>query len=131
MALFTKHTDETAPAGAAAVLADVKARYGFIPNLAAYVAEAPHVVDAILDLSRAFEQGTLTPAEQQIVLLTVSVANDCAYCRTAHTALGRKEGLDGDTLDGVATGKLLADRKLTALRDFARLLVEKQGRVPI
>jgi len=35
MSIFTQHSDMTAPAGAAEVLAKVKDLYGFIPNLGA------------------------------------------------------------------------------------------------
>ncbi len=130
MSIFTKHTEATAPAGAAEVLSKVKARYGFIPNLAAYVAESPTVLDAILGLAAAFDKVSLTPQEQQTVLLTVSSLNDCDYCRTVHTALGRKTQLDGETLRAIAALEPLADRRLNALRDFTRRVVAESGRVP-
>lgn len=129
MNLFTKHTDATAPQGAAEVLAMAKERYGFIPNLAAYVAESPLVLGAVLKLSESFDQATLTVQEQQLVLLTVSALNDCSYCRTAHLALGRKAGLDGETLAAAVAYRPLGDRRLDALCVFTRKLVEAGGRV--
>lgn len=90
MSIFTKYTEASAAAGAAEVLSKVKARYGFIPNLAADVAESPLVLEAVLSLAAAFDKVSLTPQEQQTVLLTVSALNGCVYCRTVHTALGRK-----------------------------------------
>lgn len=129
MGLFTKHTDRSAPLGAAKILAKAKERYGFIPNLAAYVAEAPPVLDAVLDLSAAFERTSLTAHEQQVVLLTVSALNGCNYCKTIHTALARKAGIDGELIRGVAAFEPLTDRKLDALRTFVRKVVDEKGRV--
>lgn len=127
MSLFTQHTDMTAPKGAADVLAKTKERYGFIPNLAAFLAESPSVLDATLNLVGAFDKTTLTPQEQQLVLLTVSALNGCNYCRTAHTALGRMAKMDGATLKAIVAFDPLPDRKLSALRDFTRKIVEERG----
>ncbi len=127
MSIFTQHTETTAPQGAAEVLAKVKDRYGFIPNLAAYVAESPRVLDAIMNLAGAFDQTSLTPQEQQIVLLTVSALNGCSYCKTVHTALGRKAELDADALRATVAMEPLADPKLNALRDFTHKVVEERG----
>jgi uncharacterized peroxidase-related enzyme len=127
MSIFTRHTDLTAPKGAAEVLLKVKERYGFIPNLAAYVAESPLVLDAVLNLVGAFDKVSLTPQEQQIVLLTVSTLNGCSYCKTVHTALGRMAEMDSETLKATIAFEPLSDRKLNALRDFTRKVVEEKG----
>lgn len=127
MSIFTKHTEQTAPTGAAEVLARVKQRYGFIPNLAAHVAESPLALDAILNLSGAFDKTTLSPQERQIVLLTVATLNGCSYCRTVHTGMGRVAGIDKETLQAVTGLTVLRDVKLNTLRDFTRRLVEERG----
>ncbi|MFZ5524284.1 MAG: carboxymuconolactone decarboxylase family protein [Pseudomonadota bacterium] len=127
MGLFTQHTDQTAPQGAAEVLAKVKAKYGFIPNLGAHVAESPLALDAILNLSGAFDKTTLSSQEQQIVLLTVSALNGCSYCRTVHTGMGRMAGIEHATLQAVVAGLPLADAKLDALCTFTRKVVEERG----
>jgi len=128
--MFTKHTEKTAPSAAAAVLAKAKARYGFIPNLAAYLAESPQALAAVLQASEQYDATTLTPAEQQVVLLTVSSYHDCAYCRTVHKALGRQAGLDTDVIRAIIGNEPLKDPRLAALRDFARAVVDQRGRVP-
>lgn len=127
MTIFTKHTDSTAPKGAAEVLGKVKERYGFVPNLAAYIAESPLVLDMVMNMSGAFDKTSFTPQEQQIILATVSVLNDCNYCRTAHTALSRKAGMDDKTLKAVLDISPLPDKKQNALRDFTKALVEERG----
>lgn len=127
MSTFTQYTDKNAPEGAAEVLATVKDRYGFIPNLAAYVAEAPGVLGAVMNMAEAFDNTSLTPQEQQIVLLTVSTLNGCSYCKTVHTALGNKAEVDAETLKAVIELAPLADKKLNALRNFTHKLVEEKG----
>lgn len=127
MSLFTQHTDKTAPQGAAEVLAKVKERYGFIPNLAAFVAESPGVLEVVMNLSGAFDKTSLTPQEQQIVLLTVSALNGCSYCKTVHTALGRKVDIDAQMLKATISFEPLPDRRLNALRDFTRKVIEEKG----
>lgn len=127
MGVFSKHTAETAPAGAAEVLAKVKAKYGFIPNLASFVAEAPGVLDAIMGLSNAFDKTSFAPREQQLVLLTVSVMNGCEYCRTVHKGMGRKAGLDDATIRSAFALEPLPDTRLNALRDFTASVVKDRG----
>jgi uncharacterized peroxidase-related enzyme len=129
MSLFTKHTDATAPEGAAEVLAKVKERYGFIPNLAATLAESPLTLDTVLNLSSAFDKTSFTEIERQVILITTSVVNGCDYCKTVHTALGRKAGIDDKTVKALVALAPIADAKLNALRDFTRAMVEERGRL--
>jgi uncharacterized peroxidase-related enzyme len=127
MSLFIKHTDVTAPKGAAEVLARVKDRYGFIPNLAAHLAEAPMVLDVALNMAGAFDKTSFTEIERQIILLTVSTLNGCSYCRTVHTALARNANIDDATLKAVLALESLPSARLNALRDFTRAVVEEKG----
>lgn len=129
MSAFTQHTAATAPSTAAPVLARIQERYGFIPNLAAFVAESPVVLGGILNLMEAFDKATLTAQEQQVVLLTVSALNDCAYCMTVHTAQGLMAKLDPPTIMATIALEPLLDHKLSALRDFTRKVVDERGRV--
>lgn len=129
MSLFTQHTDATAPQGAAEVLSKVKERYGFIPNLAATIAESPLTLDTVLNLSGAFDKTSFTEIERQVVLITASVVNGCDYCKTVHTALGRKAGVDDKMVEALLALAPLPDTRLNALRDFTRAMVEERGRL--
>jgi len=127
--LFQPHTSETAPKGAAEVLGQAKERYGFVPNLAAFLAEAPVALEGVLVLSGGFEKTSLSPQEQQVVLLSASAANTCNYCRTVHTGLARQAGVDALTAAGIAQCRPLSDPKLEALRAFTSAVVEQRGQV--
>lgn len=127
MSLFTKYDETTAPSEAAVVLSAAKERYGFVPNLAAYLSESPLVLGAVLKLSEQFDQSTLSSQEQQLVLLTVSALNGCSYCKTAHTALGKMADMSVDTLQAIIAFKPLSDPRLEALRTFTATIVEEKG----
>jgi len=127
MSLFSKHDETTAPAEAATVLMAAKKRYGFVPNLAAYLAESPLALGAVLKLSEQFDQTTLSPQEQQLVLLTVSAMNGCSYCKTAHAALGKLADMSANTLKSIIEFKTLNDSRLEALRTFTMAVLEENG----
>lgn len=129
MSLFTQHTDATASQGAAEVLGKVKERYGFIPNLAATIAESPLTLNTVLNLSDAFDKTSFTEIERQVILITISVVNGCDYCKTVHTALGRKAGIDDRTVEALLALAPLPAARLNALRDFTRAMVEERGRL--
>ncbi len=57
------------------------------------MAEAPSMLEAYLAVGKALETSSLTPQEQQVVVLTVSYLNECAYCMTAHSAVAKMVGL--------------------------------------
>ncbi len=130
MEKFIKHTENTAPHGAADVIAKIKERYGFIPNTAAYVAESPLALEAVLTLSQLFDRASLSAAEREVVLLVVSRANGCRYCSTVHTGLARKAGVTQEVVQAIIDDRAPDDPKLAALRDLARALLQGKGRVP-
>ena len=126
MTLFTKHDTHSSPADAAEVLKGAEQRYGFIPNLAAYLAEAPNVLSTVLSLSQTFDQTSFTPQEQQIILLTASTANDCSYCKAAHSALGKMAGVGRADLDAIIHRQPLSTPRLEALRLFTLQVTQER-----
>jgi len=70
---LTLHTLESAPAESIGILTEAKRKFGMIPNLLGILAEAPSALKAYLSIAEIFEQSSLNPTEQQVVLLTTSV----------------------------------------------------------
>jgi len=128
---FQVHTIDTAPEASRPVLENIKARYGFIPNLAAVFAESPGAFNALLGALKAYddESLTLTPVERQVVLLAVSVQNRCEYCTAAHSMLIHSLGMDRDDIDALQQGRALGDPKLEALRTFTEQVAAARGLV--
>jgi uncharacterized peroxidase-related enzyme len=118
---------QSAQEPARTALAKVQTRYGFVPNLYRVFANAPIAVDAYLAVSDAFEQGSLSPTERNLVLLSVSRENTCTYCVAVHSAVADMQKDRSDIVEAVRTGKPIDDRKLEAVRKLAQALVRNSG----
>lgn len=129
MNLIAPVTDTTAPEASRATLAAVQKAWGFAPNLIRTFANSPAVVEGAWSLLTAFGKTRLSPAEQQLIALAVSVENECSYCAAAHTLMGKSAGLSQDTLDATRSARPLADARHEALRRFAVAVVQQRGAV--
>ena len=127
---FALHTEDTAPEAARPLLAEAAARLGYLPNLFRVLAEAPAALAAYIETSRIAATGRLTPAEQQVVALAVSIENGCTYCVASHSAAAQRIGLDEAALAALREGCAIPDPRLQALRRFAERLSAGRGRVP-
>lgn len=127
--MFPQHTIDTAPAGSKDTLMAIQKGYGFLPNLALILAGSPSVLNGYIGLMSAFTGGdtSLTPVEQQIVLLAASVENGCDYCSAAHGMVANKTGLGRDEVLAVQNGQPLGEARLEALRVFTVKTVQKRG----
>ena len=124
---FKLHTIETAPEAARKDLADVKQKFGRVPNFFAVTAESPAAINAYVSLSNIFRTTGLTPAEQQIVILTVSVENKCGYCVAAHSRGAKMAGVPEDVISAIKAGVPLPDERTEALRRLVSQIVDKRG----
>lgn len=124
---FPYHTPETAPADARPLLEDARRQYGMVPNLYAKMAEAPVLLQAYRQIAELFSRSGLDPTEQQVVLLTVSRMNDCAYCMGAHSVLADAAGVPAEVTDAIRNDEPVHDARLEALRRFTARLVEARG----
>lgn len=126
---FQVHTVETAPAEAAETLAGIEQRYGFIPNLAAVVAESPGAFKGLLAALQAYDDAalTLTPLQRQVVQIAVSVENRCEYCTAAHSMLACTMGLAKEEISSLHDELPLSDPQLESLRQFAVEIVRQRG----
>jgi uncharacterized peroxidase-related enzyme len=128
MIQFTAHSAESAPAESRPMLEGINRSFGFVPNLFAVFAESPAALRGALAIYEAFSKSSLTPAEQQLVMLAVSEANDCEYCVAAHSTLAKRLArIDPRLVDATRRRTPLADAKLDALVNFTRKVVERRG----
>ena len=118
---------DNAPQGARGLLEKAEQNYGFIPNILGVMANSPALLEAYMSLSQIFEKTSFSAAEKQTVLLGVSTENGCDYCKSAHTAISKMQGVDDAVLEAIAKGDKLPDDKLDALFNFTRTMVEKRG----
>lgn len=106
------------------------AAFSFLPKLHQVLAEAPATYEAYNTTFDLFLKKTsLTPLEQQVVMMTASYENRCHYCTAGHSMLVTMFNMPAEHVEALREGKALSDPKLQALREFARLLIERHGHV--
>lgn len=127
---FPIHTKETAPEASRATLEAIAKKSGFVPNLFGVLAESPTAVQAYAAINKALEQSALSPVEQQVVALTVSATNDCAYCVGAHSAVAQMVRMPEDVLAALRDQRPLSDRRLNELRTLVLSVLHHRGWVP-
>lgn len=128
MSQFQIHTAETAPEESKDIMEKVNEKYGFTPNLIGELAESPAAVKAYTAVADAFSNSSLSPVEQQVVLLTTSFENKCHYCMAAHSTVAGMVEMPEDVLRALRDGEAIAsDPKLEALRQFTRRVVTERG----
>lgn len=98
-------------------------------NLFKAFANSPAVLDAYLGFSGALNKSSLTGAERELIALATAEANDCAYCRAAHTAIGKSLGISEDQTVQARRGAIAGDPRRDAIVKFALKLHEKKGHV--
>lgn len=127
MADYPLHRIDAAPAASQPLMQQAEAAYGFVPNLIAVMAESPVMTEAYMALNAIFAGSSLTPEEQQVVLLTVSRANGCDYCQSAHGAICSMQCIDPALVRAILADESIADPRLQALRGLTLALIEKRG----
>jgi uncharacterized peroxidase-related enzyme len=121
-------TNDQTDASTQATLAAVKGKIGMVPNLFSTFAQAPAVLNANLAFSDALATGRLTAAQREIVALATAQINECHYCLSAHTLLGKGAGLSPAQIAGARGGK--ADNAFdNALAMLAANIVQTRGQI--
>ncbi len=124
------HSEDSAPHGSQATLAEVVQAYGMIPNVYGKMAGSPALVQGYWSLTKLLQTTTLSGEEQLVVALTVSAANRCAYCVGAHSAVNDAREVPGQVTDAIRDGVPIDDARLQALRSFTEAVVTEKGWVP-
>jgi len=105
---------------------NVKSKIGMLPNLYATMGVSDKLLGGFLTFTETLKSGEFTGKEYEAIALATSQANGCAYCLSAHTAIGKMNGFtEEDTLD--IRDNSIADSKLNALVTLASELVNLKG----
>ena len=104
----------------------VQTKLGWVPNMMRTMAQSPAVLEGYLGLSQALAGGKLDARVRQQLALATAQANECTYCLSAHTAIGKQVGLTPDEL-AAAREASAADPRTHAALKFARLVIERRG----
>ncbi|HTQ06096.1 MAG TPA: carboxymuconolactone decarboxylase family protein [Polyangiaceae bacterium] len=117
----------TAPATVAPLLAGVQQGLGMTPNLFRVAANSPAALEALVGFFGAVSKGRLDARTREAIALTVSEIDACDYCLSAHSALGKRAGLDEQALADARLGKSDDSRRMRLL-GLARAIVDHRGR---
>ena len=117
---------EDATGKIAALYGEVKSNMGMVPNLFKGLANSPQALEAYLALDKFIADGSLTPAEQQLVRMVTSVHNGCTYCISAHTLGLKGAGVSDADILKIRQGRS-DDAKLQALIVFNEEVVATKG----
>ena len=108
------------------LLKGVESKLGFAPNIMRTMANSPSVLQGYLDFSHALSKGNLSPKFREQIALAVSEANDCQYCLSAHSAIGRSVGLSDEAIEDSRKAESTDPKEATALA-VTRKIVENRG----
>jgi len=106
----------------------IHGQLGMVPNFLKVLANSPAALRAYLGLHGIAGAGSLDAQTRERIALAVAQRNACQYCVSAHTAIGRKAGLDGAEMEANRAGTSQDEKAAAAVR-FARSLVEHNGEV--
>jgi uncharacterized peroxidase-related enzyme len=120
--------NETASTEQRNLLDAIHSQLGMVPNFLRVFAQSPDALKAYLGLHHIANHGTLDAATRERIALALAQQNQCEYCLSAHTAIGRKAGLNGAEIEANRAGSS-QDAKAAVAVKFARALSEHRGEI--
>lgn len=106
----------------------IKSKLGSVPNMFKTLAQSPAMLEGYLNFTGALSKGKLSGQLREQLALTVAGANDCEYCASAHTAIGKMVKIEESELRQNLAGKS-GNAKTQAALTFAKRVVETKGHV--
>ena len=110
------------------LFADIRLKFGMVPNLFRVFATAPAALEGFVNLSSALLGGSLDEKTHQQLALAVAESDLCSYCLSAHTFIAKRIGLTPAEIDD-ATKARASDTKTDAILKLARGIVVTRGEV--
>lgn len=99
---------------------------GFVPNLYAVMAHSNHGLKKYLDFQNS--KSPFSNKEKEVINLVVSEINDCKYCQSAHTVIGKLNGFSDEEIIGFRK-EVSGNSKLKALIGLTASITKNKGRV--
>lgn len=110
------------------LLEAVKAQFGVYPTMFRIAAQSPVGLETMLSMFGTLGGGTLGPKLQEQLAIAVSQFNECDWCLSAHTAIGRKHGLTQAELDAARSAES-SDPKANAALTLAQRVLSDRGNI--
>ena len=122
-------TIESAQPDARAMLEATQKKMGFVPNMYNAMATSPGLLKTYMEGYAAFRSKSgFSPAQQEVVFLSISHVNGCEYCMAAHSFLADAvSAVPGEVTKAIREGGSINNEKLGALYTFTNIMVSKRG----
>lgn len=122
-------TPDDADEAVSAPLKQAQKAMGMVPNMYAGMANLPALLATYsFGYDRFRKEAGFSSVEQEVILLTVSRANECHYCVAAHSTLAdTMSGVPAEVTDAIRSDEEIPDPKLRALAEFTRVMSETRG----
>ena len=126
MKIFKPLTIEEANENSKTIFTNLKSKIGMLPNLYATMGVSDKLLGGYLAFTDSLKSGEFTAKEYEAIALATSQVNDCAYCLSAHTAIGKMNGFtEEETLQ--LRDNSIADASLNAIVTLVTDLISKKG----
>ncbi|MET3115320.1 putative peroxidase-related enzyme [Pedobacter sp. CG_S7] len=111
------------------LLENSQKQMSMIPNMYSNMVNSPGLMETYaVGYDRFRKNSGFSPVEQEVVFVTISIANGCEYCAAAHSFLADQVSkVPLEVTDAIRDGKEIPDVKLKALSQFTRVMFEKRG----
>ncbi len=120
-------SDSSSAEEAQPILEDIEKKFGFVPNLAREMAASPQILELYFKGNQFLDKSVLCESEKQMVMLLVSIFNECIYCQAAHTAGAIRAEIKKKEIEVLKLGQELSTERGKALCLATRLLLTKKG----
>src|SRR6516225_6461937 len=97
-------------------------------NMPGAMAQSPSALEGWMSLLEALAKGLLSKKLAAELALALAGINHCQYCASSHTVLSKFAGLNDAQIVNALEGRV-EDSKDAAAVDFAKIVVEKRGRI--
>lgn len=111
-----------------AIFDQLQGQLGMVPNLYATIGYSSNALSNFLTFSGNASEGSFSNKEVEAIKLAVSEANNCAYCKAAHTAIAKMNGFTDEETQKLRSATI-EDEKLNVLTSLAKQVAEKSGHV--
>ena len=112
------------------LLEAAKKQVGMIPNMYENMANFPALLETYGTGYNLFrKEGGFTPAEEEVIFLTISKENGCDYCMAAHSVVAdMMSKVPVPVTDAIRNDEEIPDARLRVLSRFVSIMVNKRGR---
>ena len=119
---------EKAPAEVKKLYDTIQQKLHALPNIFKNMGHSPAVLKGYLSLSEAASHTGFSPQLREQIALIIGQTNQCDYCLSAHTTIGKSLGLDEQSIIQARKGHA-SNSKEDAILQFCKQIVESRGHV--